>query len=202
MAVTSDFCPTADQEMAQLVQLLPRGKAWETLIGGVRYGFFAALRDILLAFDAMCCTLLREFFCATTTLLESAWMAEYGLPDACDPYPDLCAKVAAIGGATCADYEAIAAGIGWSIACLGPCTSPAGSIQAGMAVGNPPGPGVIELLVSISNSPAAGPQLIPANAGCYAAGAPNDCGYDLTPLDCVLQRVVQAHAEIIYVIGA
>jgi hypothetical protein len=28
-------------------------------------------------------------------------MAEYGLPDGCDPFPDLCTKVAAIGGTRC-----------------------------------------------------------------------------------------------------
>jgi hypothetical protein len=137
-------CRSAAEVLQAILQLLPRGRAWQSNEGGPRMGLVRAfdpgvfddppfptqsrVQSIMLGFwraVANCvtfilsryCDLRLEFWCATHKETHDLWMAEYGLPDACDPFPDLCTKVAAIGGTRCEYYAAVAARAGWSITC-------------------------------------------------------------------------------------
>ena len=141
----SFFCPTEAQVREQVFALLPRGRAWQTNEGGPIRGFEGAFnseafnneafavtsrtRSILWQYWAAfareawyfaksMCELRLEFWCETLDKTRDGWMKEYGLPDACDPFPDLCAKVAAIGGTRCDYYTEIAARAGWAIECV------------------------------------------------------------------------------------
>jgi hypothetical protein len=136
-------CPTLEQSIAATAMLLPRGKAWPAndramlpnflawladLVGipapaawppgYVQMGFVAAVGAVRNYLEAQLCALRLEFWCATETQTNDEWMAEYGLPDDCDPFPDLCAKVAALGGRRCELYQELCAANGWIIDCL------------------------------------------------------------------------------------
>lgn len=184
-----DFCPTAEQLVGQYLMLLPRGRAWGEggpgrLAGGVIYGFLYFCAIVMAAYHAAICALIPELFCYSADVTAAWWLEEYGLPDDCDPYPSPCAKIAAVGGATCYNLVVLAAGIGWSISCF-----------AG------PDPGSIIIVVSLAGSIAysGGTQTTGMRvAGCYQAGQRLACGSDITPLDCLLQRVVHAHVTIEY----
>ena len=125
-----------------MLALLPRGRAWSTHDGGPfpgdrLYQFWTAVAAVFEYANQRMCDLRREFFCATESETNDAWLADYGLPDDCDPYPDLCAKVAAIGGARCEDYAAIAARAGWDIECIvttSSCGATAGGLGGSYAV--------------------------------------------------------------------
>ena len=132
-AVSDDICPLTDDNLPQLFALLPRGRAWGTHDGGpwpgtVLYRFWRAVAAVFEFANARICALREEFFCATQTETNDIWMAQYGLPDGCDPFPDLCVKVAALGGARCDYFAAIAARAGWSIACIDNQTGCGGSL--------------------------------------------------------------------------
>src|SRR5262245_49399073 len=129
-------CPTLEQCRDALLKLLPLGRAWQSHEGGPRarlvsefedddfevegfdadgdqtgsilWQFCAAIAHLFYFANTRLCELREEFWCASHKETHDEWMAEYGLPDACDPWPDLCAKVAALGGATCAYLQAVA----------------------------------------------------------------------------------------------
>ena len=154
------------------------------------------------AVHAALCALALEFVCSTATLTLDLWDREYGLPDACDPYANLCAKVAALGGVTCAYYEEIAAALGWSIVCGAPCSAPLGICfrMGSTPLGPVSSAATLIVVVDLENSPAfEGVQGYGIRMGCYAMGQANTCGPDLTALDCVLQRIVGAHVTLDYV---
>lgn len=202
----ADICPTQEDILPQLLALLPRGRAWRTSEGGPQPGttlhrFWNAVAAVLAFSNQRICDLKREFFCATASETLDLWNAEYGLPDACDPFADLCAKVAAVGGVTCGYYEAVAASIGWSIACPLDDIPTTGCIETGMAGGGPSPNGELLFLVTLATSPAytAGQNIGPVT-GYYETGMPITCLPDLTALDCVLQRIAPAHATIAYLI--
>ena len=135
-------CPTLQQSIDATAALLPRGRAWPAndrsmtarflaWLGGltgvpaatdwpagfVQMGFVAAVGAVRNYLETQLCALRLEFWCATETLTNDLWMAEYGLPDDCDPYPNLCAKVAALGGRRCELYQELCAANGWIIEC-------------------------------------------------------------------------------------
>ncbi len=194
-----DICPTQDEIREQLLAILPRGRAWASPVNSVRWRFFHALAAPLKYANDRICALLNEFFCRTHVETHDLWLATYGLPDACDPFPDVCSKVGALGGSTCAWYQAIAAGLGWSIVCGTGCALDVGLIEAGMTVGPVPTPATLYVVVSLANSPAyVANQIFGPVAGFVEAGMSPACGPDLGALDCVLQRIVHAHVLIVY----
>ena len=163
LAPALDACPTAEETTPQLIALLPRGRAWGTHDGGpfpgsVAWRFWSAVASVLAFVNLRACALLLEFFCATQSETNDQWMAEYGLPDGCDPFPDLCTKVAAVGGAQCEYLTAVAARAGWAVSCYdtgGGCGGKAGRARAGCAqAGRSPKPGTVVIRVDIRNSPA------------------------------------------------
>lgn len=204
-----DICPTQDELIPQLLALLPRGRAWGTQDGGPQpmselWKFWYAVAGVWAWVHKLICELALEFFCDTANFTLDLWNEEYGLPDGCDPFPNLCAKVAALGGCTCDYYASIAATLGWSILCppTTPCSLPAGCIEAGMVPGGGNSTGVLQVFVDLENSPAfsGSAQTIGAVAGFLEAGMPVYCGPDLTALDCLLQRIVHAEVQIVYTV--
>jgi uncharacterized protein YmfQ (DUF2313 family) len=174
-----DICPTQDEIVPQLLALLPRGRAFGTHAGlppagSTIHDFWNAVANVWFWINTRICALKLEFFCATANETLDLWLQEYGLPDGCDPFPGLCAKVAGFGGVTCDYYVALAAAIGWSLSCGADCAADAGAIEAGMAVGPSWPPGVFPVVIDLAASPAAGapPGL---NAGCIEAGMTPSC---------------------------
>lgn len=60
--------------------------------------------------------LLLEWACGTARHTLPEWWADYGLPDDCG-IDNLCAKVAAVGGATCEYFADLGALLGYDITC-------------------------------------------------------------------------------------
>jgi len=186
-SLAPDICPTADDLVGQYLMLLPRGRAWaeggmDRLPGGIIYGFVYFLAILMAAYHAAICALAPEFFCFSATVTAAYWLEEYGLPDPCDPYPNPCAKIIASGGPTCANLVALAALTGTAISC-----------------GPGPQPASVLITVHLPSPPVSDGHAKEARwAGIYQAAQTIDCGEDIGPLDCLLQRVVHAHVTIFY----
>lgn len=224
-------CPTTPEILEAALALLPRGRAWQSNEGGPQPGhdvafdpggysdvdfvtdaekpsilrrFWLAVADVFAFVNARLCALRLEFWCATQTETRDLWMAEYGLPDACDPFPDLCTKVAAIGGTRCEYYQFIAGRAGWSLTCdeennhcgtrVGGRRSRAGHMRSGKSSGS-----IIKVIVDLKNSLAySGPRHQRSLAGRMRAGRRQSCGPDLSPLECLMARVVHAEIQVTY----
>jgi hypothetical protein len=154
------------------------------------------------------CALREEFWCQSISETRAAWMYEYGLPDACDPFPDLCTKVAAIGGTRCEYYQMIAARMGWTIECVEQvvfCGCRAGATKAGARsarAGTLLGAATLKIIVHLNSSPAfTGPRVRSSRAGRMRAGQRLSCAsLAIYPLQCILTRVI--HAEILTIYEA
>lgn len=224
-------CPTPAGMLASSLQMLPSGRAWQSNEGGpvppidkgfnadafnndaystryrkgsTLYRFWRAAAEGWNFVNQRLCDLRLEFFCATHKETDDLWMAEYGLPDACDPFPDLCTKVAAIGGTRCEYYAAIAARVGWSISCserLVSCGSRAGNARAGKArAGATLGLASLLITVNLGESPAYAPvgRYLASRAGRMRAGRRQSCGPDLSPLTCLMSRIIHAEIKTVY----
>lgn len=223
-------CPTLPEIMEATLALLPRGRAWQTNEGGPQPGYDAAFglgfqtdafattskrKSILWHYwyaHAMvvhfltqrACALREEFWCSTINETRPEWMIEYGLPDACDPFPDLCTKVTAIGGTRCEYYAEVAARMGWTIECSEArefCGSRAGCALAGRArAGRVINTSQLKVIVHLGSSPAysGGNTGLPALAGRFRAGRRHICGPNYSPLRCLMSRVVHAEIQIVY----
>lgn len=218
-------CPQPADVLRATLALLPRGRAWQNHEGGpspgaeaafnpdafsarserrsVLYQYWASVAEVFAFLTRRICDLRLEFWCKTLSETRDLWMEEYGLPDACDPFPELCAKVAAIGGTRCEYYAAIAARAGWSISCtenVVTCGSRVGFARAGRArAGATLSLATLKIVVSLNESPAYAPRgrYLASRAGRMRAGRRQSCGPDLLPLRCILSRIV--HAEILTV---
>lgn len=225
-------CPPLEQSIQATAALLPRGRAWPANDGGstisrflawlaslgaaipargdwppgfVQAGFIAALGTVRNWIETQFCALKDEFFCASATQTVDLWNAEYGLPDNCNPYPNLCAKVGYFGSPLCASWVAMAATLGWSIA----CTTFSGSVgvQAKCALaGNYsfayPGiqGGGIIITVFLAESAGAGVTLSsPSRSGVALAGHQLQCFPNITSLECAFQQILPAHLPVTYV---
>lgn len=201
-------CPTGDEIVTQAIALLPRGRAWQTAEGGPRpgsvlFGYWRAISESLAFLCSRLCDLRLEFWCATHVETHAEWLAEYGLPDECDPYPDLCAKVAAQGGATCAFYREVVARAGWDIDCsddLIECGDLTGAMLAGLGqVGGGSTAGTIRITVYPETSPAyVAPIENGPMAGCFLTGLMLDCDPGFEALRCLIGRIAHAHVRVEY----
>lgn len=203
-------CPSLDETATQVLALLPRGRAWRTHRqsvdpDSVLYKYWRSFAEVLSFFNERVCAVRLEFWCATQSETYDQWMIEYGLPDGCDPYPDLCAKVSAIGGSTCAYYTEAAARIGWTIEC-GALVEDCGAVMGCALMGNAFTGGIapkpqLRIRVDLVNSPAfAGKYGAQPVMGCLQMGEALNCEPDITSLICLLERIVQAHVEVVYVV--
>ena len=200
-----EYCPDLEDCHAELRALLPRGKAWDAAHrqGTRLWQFWRALAHPLQFAHQRICDLRRQFWCQTTDELYDAWLVEYGLPDSCDPFPDLCAKVAAPGGTRCDYYAALAARAGWSLTCTGESTDCGGLMDLMRMDCAVTGDEVLRsrliFTVDLGNSPA----YVATSAGaivadCTILDAVFGCDADIRPLACILERVVPAHVEVVY----
>jgi hypothetical protein len=224
-------CPSKDEILAAAIALLPRGRAWQTHETGplpgfevafdpggfetdafqtarrprsILWEFFASVSDVFAYLTERICALRLEFWCASQSETRDQWLIEYGLPNACDPYPDLCTKVAAIGGTRCEFYTEVAARAGWSISCVDTvayCGTRVGSRRSKAGIMKPGRIRTAQLvvLVDLKNSPAfTGTTHARPKAGRLKAGRRLACGPDISPLECILARVVHAELQINY----
>lgn len=209
MASPALRCPDKAAIVPKLIALLPRGRAWKTNEGGPEptstiYRFWASYADVLAWLNGRICALALEFFCATQNETHEQWMTEYGLPDACDPFPDLCTKVSAIGGTRCEYYTALATRLGWVIDCdsVTGCGSSVGCAEVGKMF---PGDGIagakLRITVDLGQSEAYARGAISQSpfVGCFEVGNSLGCGPDITALRCLLDRVVHAEVDLSYV---
>ena len=207
------LCGAPDELTNQVLALLPRGRAWQTHEGGPRpgsvlYGFWRSVAGVFAFANARLCALRAEFFCSTKRETYDLWLAEYGLPDECDPFPDLCAKVAAQGGAHGEPYRALAAAAGWDIECFEQ-DDPCGIIadcnlvdHESSVAGNAQIPATVYIRVHRATSPAySGPLRGEAYADCFVVDGLLNCPPDISGLVCVLNRIVHAHVRIEYLLA-
>lgn len=229
--MTAFRCPTRLQVFRQLLLLLPPGKAWQSLDAPgqaytvtmaqpgfaqpglfqtldrpltVMHAFWSATADFFYQLTALLCALRLEFFCATQSQTRDLWLAEYGLPDACDPNPDICAKAAATGGTRCEYFAEVALRAGWSIDCRNfsstLCAMFGAYRFAEIGLGGVGGVATIEITVHLNDSPAfqRGTQAQPF-FGAMQFGNTLNCAADISSLVCLLDRIVPAHVAVIYV---
>lgn len=219
-------CPTFIESFRATCQLWPRGRAWPVSDGStpdrylawlgsltgwpttwpagfVQAGYSAALAAVRNFLETRLCALRLEFWCASHSETHDQWLIEYGLPDACDPFPDLCTKVGAIGGTRCEYYAEVAARAGWAITCTtidNDCGVSVGDFEIGCSgLGGAVGAATILITVFLNDSTSyvspleSGPFI-----GNFQIGGSLACDPDITPLKCILDRVIHAHIVTIY----
>ncbi|TWD54552.1 uncharacterized protein YmfQ (DUF2313 family) [Agrobacterium vitis] len=199
-----NICPGLDELMQSLLALLPRGRAWGDNHADTSpiYRFWRSVAACFYDWELLACALIEEFFPSTARATLDLWYADYGLPDGCDPYPNLVAKVRAAGGSTCSYFQAVAAAAGWSIACMADQTQSAGLASAGcsqVGQGIPACTLLIRVYLSQSRAYNAASTQLAAIAGSnWTVGGTLGCGPDLTPLFCLMARMIPAHLAVIY----
>ncbi|MCG6204206.1 hypothetical protein LPW26_06135 [Rhodopseudomonas sp. HC1] len=201
-------CLTHDDLTQAAMKSLPRGRAWQThesgpQPGSILHDYWQSAAEVFAFLTQRLCALRLEFWCATHSETHDLWMEEYGLPDACDPFPDLCAKVAAIGGTRCEYYAAIAARAGWSITCLDDELTCGSRLGVGTKVGRmrtgKRRSSELVIVVDLAASPSfSGRHRAPPKVGRFKAGWRLWCPPDIAPLECLLARVVHAEIKITY----
>lgn len=163
--------------------------------------YWAAFAETLEYFHQRACALINEFFCATARETLDLWHADYGFPDACEPYDRLCDKVAAQGGATCAYLTEISERRGWKIECVD-CSDPGDAVAGCMYAGGEPLCGcdhnLIYIRVISRESPAFSGDYKPMQSGIMEAGCHDPCGPDAASLFCLIERFKPAHVRAIY----
>lgn len=202
-------CPTQEQMLAAVMALVPRGRAWQTspfasAEDTVQRRFWAALADIAFQGNSRLCVLVNEFFCETASETLDLWALEYGLPDACDPFADLCAKVDALGDTTPDYAEAAALLRGWSVSIEQQFITASMSGYAGLGMAGASTVGAeqgVTWLVTIDtdSSPAfeGVGEGIPY-AGLMMAGEAMACTPDIDSLECVLRRIAPAQVDLVF----
>lgn len=188
--------------------LLPSGRAWQTheqnagLQDTVLKRFWWAFAAELERLHQRLCALLPEFFCLTMDETRDLWEVEYGFPDPCDPYEDVCVKVAATGGARCEYFTDVAARYGWAIECVElsntdvPTTGCAWVGCTSLCRRR-----AHELLIRVilDESPAwEGVYGSQPYSGCAYVGAVELCGPDASLVECLIERIKPAHVLATY----
>ncbi len=222
-------CPTKWELWRQTMALLPRGRAFQTHdaddsfavdAGGETWPpdlptpgrrltvlgqFWAAFAEVDEWLHQRACALIEEFYCATTAEQRREWEIDYGFPDPCEPWTDLCAKVAAQGGATCSYLTGIAAARGWALSCSdcqsGPVTADVSDLAVAdcSSAGCSCPDGEIYIVVNTGSSPAYAAQPFPDGADQAVADASGiNCPPGIEPLVCLIERWKPAHVRAYY----
>lgn len=219
-------CPTKWELWQQAISLLPPGRAWQTRDSLESYGvtfdeagdpeidsltrlmqYWAAWAELLEELHNAACALPDEFFCSTATRTIDEWYTEWGYPDDCEAYDDLCEKVTAIPGASCAEYVDLAARRGWSITCNDVYYPPSGPIQADCFQadcdradrGAMPARRVLTIHVDLAASSAYTTDFKLPQADCMMA----DCSRladqpQIGQVKCLIERIRPAHQLVYY----
>ncbi len=200
-------CPTDADVASALAALRPRGDAWRNggfdgLQGSTMVRFFSALGVGMGPTHRRFCALTDEFFCSSAFETIDLWKLEYGVPDGCDPYADVCEKVNAVGDTTTAYAIAAAASRGWSIGIaeewitnVEDCTVGLGLMGTAIfgAENGVKWIVTIDLTASIAFTVKAGVEPL---FGLMLAGDTFDCPPDIEPLKCLIRRIAPAHADL------
>lgn len=203
-------CPSLDETLASVLALIPRGRAWQnspftTDEETIQRRFWWALADPAQQIDTRLCALTDEFFCSTANETLDIWAQEYGLPDGCDPFSDLCAKVDAVGDTTPAYAEAAALLRGWSVTIEEQFITAGMSGYAGLGMAGASLVGAEQgvtwqVTINTATSPAwegAG-EGVPF-AGLMLAGDALACLPDISSLECVLRRIAPAQVDLVFI---
>lgn len=200
----------SDQEVAaQIAALRPRGDAWrhgghDGLDGSVMGRVFSAFGASFGPTERRFCALIDEFFCSSATETRDLWSAEYGVPDGCDPFADICEKVNAVGDGIPAYAGAAALKRGWSIAISEEFITVVQSCRMGngrmgmLRMGAAQG-----VAWRIAVNLAASPAYVASDSrkplmGRMLMGWAFDCGPDIEPLACLIRRIAPAHADLVF----
>lgn len=159
--------------------------------------FWASFAEVSEFLHQRACALIDEMFCETTSELAVEWGTDYGFPDSCDPWPTLCDKVRAQGGATCAYFVGLAASIGYAVECIDDCGSSAGCDPAGLMVAGGPRPARIHIRISSTDSPAL-TEVPNFAAGALVAGCTPPCPPVPDDIICLIERWKPAHVIATY----
>lgn len=208
MAVTTSC--HSDAELARvLAALRPRGDAWrhggfDALEGSVMGGFFAGLGAAFGPTDRRVCDMVDEFFCSSAVETLDLWALEYGVPDGCDPFADICEKVNAVGDTIPAYAEAAALRRGWTITiseefitrvedcCMGM------GLMGTMVMGAEQGV-TWRIVIDRAASPAwQAPASTGPIMGLMLLGDALDCDPDNEALRCLIRRIAPAHADLVF----
>lgn len=199
--------PLADFERALLL-LQRRGRAWqnaphEVTDDTVLRRFWRAVGAALKAANDRLCALRAEFFCGSAAETLDWWRADYGLPDPCDPFADVCAKVRAVGDTTPAYATAAALPLGWVITIseefiFAPQDSLVDHGFADALICDAL-QGVVWRVAVDSASPAyvGFGSSIPYADNLYADRL-LACDPDLSALECLLRRIAPAHVDLVF----
>lgn len=147
----------------------------------------AAIAEVLEWLHERICQLIEEMFCDTTNELALEWAQEFGFPDACEPYANLCAKVYAKGGASLEFLRSLAVRVNAAIVVDDKSTDAAID------------PNTVRIQVpGLETAPPPVP-LIPFHAGAIVAGHRSPCFSSEDALAiCMIERVRHAHLLIDY----
>jgi hypothetical protein len=202
------FLPSISQgEMEhQVLGLWPRGRAWQTSPADVtedttQSRFRRAVAEVMLAAQSFFDGLRPEMFSGSATATRDDWLADFDLPDPCDPFPSLQVKAVSLGDTTPAYAATAAAYRGWSVFIVEEaiplsCSSHAGGAQAGFALPGADAGVAWRVMIDVANSPVT-INSVPL-AGRMLAGQGLGCPIDTSSLDCVMRRMAPAHADLIY----
>lgn len=160
--------------------------------------FWLAYAEVLEYLHTRACALLAEMFCTTTAELKAEWGYEYGFPDTCEPWDNLCQKVRAEGGATCAYLASLATRLGWYLECSD-CAPSAGAdcVAADCLPACECEAGVIYIKVWRALSPS-WTEPIPFNADAAVADCTPPCAPVPDAVVCLVERYKPAHVRAIY----
>lgn len=205
------MCPSDADSAAALAALRPRGRAWrngsaDALAGSVQGRFFSALGAIFGPAERRICALIREFFCATANETLDWWRLEYALPDACDPFADVCDKVNALGDSTTDYAVAVAARHGWAVTIVEAWILASQCGKAGRRAGAAICGAVDGVKWTITVNLSASPSYVASDharplAGRLRAGRALTCPPDADPLRCLIRRIAPAHADLVFLIN-
>lgn len=170
----------------------------------VMAAYWASYAEVCEGASRRACELLAEFFCHSINETEDWWATDYGFPDPCEPWDNLCDKVAALGGSTCDYLVWAAARRGWSITCTD-CGTADPKAVAGCTLVGPWAqmcfdcqPDTINIAIDVLNSPAYVAFNSPAYAGVAMAGCTSLCEPDPQQIECLVERIKPAHVAVAY----
>jgi hypothetical protein len=201
------LCPTDQEVSLSAAALRPRGDAWrngghEEIDGSVMGLFFDGIGHAAGPTHRRLCDLVEEFFCSTAFQTRDLWQLEYGLPDACSPFLDLCAKINIVGDSTTDYVAAAAASRGWVITIAEEWIT---NSQEGRAKHARAGAArcaartgvkwIVSVLRDLSPSYTA-IALTPPLAGRLRAGLKLNCDAGIDPLRCLVRLIAPAHADL------
>lgn len=203
------ICHSDDEVTASLAALRPRGAAWRNgghdgLDGSVMGQTFAAFGESFGPVDRRICALIDEYFCASAVETRDLWALEYGVPDGCDPFADICEKVDAVGDGVPAYAVAAAAKRGWSISiaqefvtAVEDCSMGCG-LMGTMIMGAEQGV-VWQIAVDLAQSAAyTAPAATGPIIGLMLLGDGFDCDPGIDGLICLIRRIAPGHADLIF----